>query len=189
MILALGSLGIETVWTWCVLNSRSILLQYQPDPNWLPPPSIWRTNNMIWNIIWCYSIGKWLKVAWGWRRFRRKRKLKDVTSAYWLTVATVTAVKSPAEFITSVARPKFRSMVVQPQHHILPCYCMPKHWRPGGKEGGLLPLYHWRNRVSLFFFLSNITRGNYYPWRTAVKNWHLSSDESSMVQLRPPLCL
>lgn len=94
---------------------------------------------------------------------------KENLNRGWLTVATVTAVKSPAEFITSVAMPKFRSMVVQPQHHILPCYCMPKHWRPGGKEGGLLPLYHWRKQGFFLFFLSNITRGNYYPWRTAVK--------------------
>ena len=63
--LVFGSLGMETVWTQCALNSRSISLQYQPDPTWLPPPTMRSTNNMKWNFIWCCSVGKWLKVALG----------------------------------------------------------------------------------------------------------------------------
>ena len=49
--LEFGSPGMETVWTQCAIDNRSITQQYQPEPTWLPPPTIQSTNNMKWNLI------------------------------------------------------------------------------------------------------------------------------------------
>lgn len=80
-----------------------------------------------------------------------------------------------------IAVSKFSSAAVQLQHFVIIAYALrSRRWRVD-----LLPLQNWTNRLRLPF--QTVTQRNYHPLRAAVKNWYVSSDESSTLQLRLPV--